>query len=123
MEFTFNKIRISHNNYGLPTKIDELKDKIIVDLSKHIVTEIIKGEKQENVWPYSEINETHINGVYTLSIGGKGYFNDWNFKPKSYEKLVIWIYKYKNIIFSYSIGSIFGGLISNIFSYFLTLFL
>ena len=120
MKLTFNKIRLSHIECGLATKIDELDDKIIVDLSRHTVVEIIKGEKQENLWPYVKLKKTHLKGIYTLSIGEKGYFNDWNFKPKGLKKLAVWCDMHKNIIVPSMISGIFCGVVSNIIFYFLT---
>ena len=120
MKLTFNKIRLSHTEYGLATKIDELDDKIIVDLSRHTVVEIIKGEKQENLWSYVKLKKTHLKGIYTLSIGEKGYFNDWNFKPKGLKKLAVWCDMHKNIIVPSMISGIFCGVVSNIIFYFLT---
>lgn len=131
MKYTFNKIRLGHSVMGLPNETEKSTDSIIIDFSNHTVKEIIKGEEQKSLWPYVEITKTHIPNIYTLSVPDgkkiskgeevkvKGYWNDWNFKPKGFKKLVVWYYMHKDVIFTSMISGIFCGVVSNIIFYFL----
>lgn len=123
MILKFKKIRLSHIDTGLPTKVEELKDEIIVDFSLKTVKEIIKGELQCNIWPYSEITRTCYKEIYKLSVGSKGYCNDWNFKPTGFKKVIVFYYRHKEYLINSIIGGIVGGIVSNIIFYFLTSFL
>lgn len=108
MKRLFNKIRLGYKpkTMGLPTELEESLDWIIIDFSNHTVIESIKGEKQDSLWPYSEIRKTHINGIYKLSVSNKGYCNDWNFKPKGKERLIVCYYIYKDNIIKFIRGII-----------------
>lgn len=104
MKYIFNKISVTHKVMGLPTNVIETNDQIIIDFSKHTVKEITKGVEQENIWPFDEVLETHIDGIYKLSVT-KGYWNDWNFKPKNLkEKVVVFLYMHKDNIVKFIKG-------------------
>lgn len=92
MKLKFYKIRFNNKTMGLPTP-NESNDTILIDFSNHTVKETIKGEEQENLWPYTKISKTHFSNVYTLLVPNgrkvsnnevvKGYSNDWNFSKHS----------------------------------------
>lgn len=121
MELKFKKIRLDRVVSGLPTEIKELDDEIIVDFSLLSVKEIIKGEELKNLWPYSKISKTRLKGIYSLYVGEKGYYNDWNFKPTGLKKLVVLYYQHKEYLISSIIGGILGGIVPNTIFYILSL--
>lgn len=105
MKHCFYKYRLTHTTTGLPTNVSKSSDQIIVDFSNHTVKEILKGEEQENLWPYNEVTKTHIDGIYKLSVPNKGYWSDWNFKPKGLkEKTYVFYYIYRDNIVKFIRG-------------------